>query len=203
MNLSTRATLAAIYYARRHRTDAPGTPPSARVPHATTPQRSHTAHKPYTPTQPTTERHPMSDACTEHEHEIEKLRAEVGLVMMRETRRRQHHAKWIHSLQRRIEKLTANIADEEAYNAKLKQQPGEAPLLALVYQLHDALLRRGCDNCGGQKCTSCVFREMHDHCNDDCMECVPMANVYHPNTKAHVAREAALDAFDALLGGSP
>lgn len=28
-----------------------------------------------------------------------------------------------------------------------------------------------CCNCGGQRCMSCVFREMHDACVDDCPEC--------------------------------
>jgi hypothetical protein len=28
-----------------------------------------------------------------------------------------------------------------------------------------------CRNCGGVKCTSCVVRELHDACVDDCPEC--------------------------------
>lgn len=28
-----------------------------------------------------------------------------------------------------------------------------------------------CCNCGGRRCMSCVFREMHDYCEDDCPSC--------------------------------
>jgi hypothetical protein len=28
-----------------------------------------------------------------------------------------------------------------------------------------------CGNCGGQRCMSCVFREMHEDCEDDCPDC--------------------------------
>lgn len=28
-----------------------------------------------------------------------------------------------------------------------------------------------CNNCGGRKCMSCIFREIHDQCEDDCPLC--------------------------------
>lgn len=36
---------------------------------------------------------------------------------------------------------------------------------------HTEPLPGGCCNCGGQRCMSCVFREMHDACVDDCPMC--------------------------------
>jgi hypothetical protein len=32
--------------------------------------------------------------------------------------------------------------------------------------------RASCCNCSGVRCMSCVFREMHDQCLDDCPSCI-------------------------------
>jgi hypothetical protein len=41
----------------------------------------------------------------------------------------------------------------------------------------------GCTNCDGRKCMSCVMREMHDACRDDCPFCCPEAAI--EDEKAH------------------
>lgn len=47
--------------------------------------------------------------------EVIKLRNEVGNMMRREKKSRRSFATWTHRLTRRIQKLKANIADEESY----------------------------------------------------------------------------------------
>ena len=56
-----------------------------------------------------------ADLLTRLDAEVVKLRAEVGDVMRREKKMRRSFSKWTHRLNRRIERLKANIADEEAY----------------------------------------------------------------------------------------
>ena len=57
----------------------------------------------------------VADLLERLEAEVVKLRAEVGDVMRSESKMRRSFSKWTHRLNRRIQKLKANIADEELY----------------------------------------------------------------------------------------
>ncbi len=66
---------------------------------------------------------------------------------------------------------------------------------ATARRLADALAAMSCQNCDDRKCMSCVFREHHAACTDDCPDCCPLTNVHSPFTARYVQRADAINDY--------